>query len=232
MNGDRSGRWAAVSGFLFVALSVAGTIAIGNQPDNSKKDAVQTLTAYFSKSSNQNRAGLAYVLLLLSLFFFLWFLAGLRTRLRGSEAEPGSLSTLAVAGGVMFASLAAGAAIFSTAVGTNLSYADAYKLDPNEAILFQSLGYALLVGALLGAGVLMFSTWALARRTRAVPVWLAWVGFVFGIATLGLFFTAFFTILAFALWVLLASVVMLMPGSAAMMGVEAATTGGPAPPGA
>jgi len=226
MNGDRSGRWAAVSGLLFVALAVVGNLLITNQPDNSKTDAVRRFTEYFSKTSNQNRAGLAFVLLIFSVFFFVWFLGGLRIRLRGSQSEPGSLPTVAVAGGVVFATLAGAAAVFATAVGTTLSYADAYRLDPNTAILFQSLGYALLVGAMLGAGVLMLATWQVARQTKVLPLWLAWVGFVFGIATLGVFFTAFITILAFDLWVLLASIVMLMPGPAPRAGVEHTSAGG------
>jgi hypothetical protein len=74
----------------------------------------------------------------------------------------------------------------------------------------------------------MFATWRLARRTQVLPTWVAWVGFVFGIASLGIWFTAWFMPLAIALWVLLVSLALLGVGARQTVAAPAPATA-PAP---
>jgi hypothetical protein len=218
-------RWAAWFGIAFVALSVAAYIVgPADLPDTSGKGGLRKLSDYYAQNSNQTRGTISAILFVFAVLCFLWFLGGLRARLRSVETDVSPFSNLVLGAGVAFAVLFGAAGIFFTSVGAELAFSDSYQLDANNALFTTDGGYALLVIASLAAGVVMFSSWALARRTRILPPWAAWVGFVFGIASLGIWFTAWFMPLAIALWVLLVSLAMLGVGTGQRAESTAVTT--------
>jgi MFS family permease len=214
MPSHTTNRWSAWAGFAFVALAVVGYIlGPADLPDTSGNNGLQKLSAYFANDNNQTRDVISAILLVFAVFAFLWFLGGLRARLRSVETDVSPISNLVMGCGVAFAVLFGAAGLFFNAVGGELKFDDAYKLDANNALLTISGGYAFLVLAMIAMSVLLFASWALSRRTRVLPPWAAWVGFVFAIAGLGIWFTAWFMPLAVALWVLLVSLAMLGVGA-------------------
>jgi hypothetical protein len=218
MPSHTTNRWAAWFGIAFVALSVAA-ILVGpaNLPDTSGKDGLQKVADYFANDSNQTRSWISAILFVFAVFSFLWFLGGLRARLRSAETDVSPFSNLVLGAGVAFAVLFGATGMFVNSVGAELAFSDSYTLTSNSdlknAMFIVDGGYSLLVIAMLSAGIVMFASWGLARRTRILPAWVAWIGFVFGIATLGIWFTAWVTPLALDLWVLLVSLVMLGVGA-------------------
>ncbi len=212
MPSHTTNRWAAWFGLLFVALSVAAyLLGPANLPETDS-GAARQLSTYFAKDSSQARDTIAALLFAFSVVAFLWFLGGLRARLRSVETDVSPMSNLVLGAGVAFAVLFGAGGLLMTSIGAELNLNEGFRLDPNGALLAIAHGYDLLVIASLSMGVVMFATWALARRTRIFPAWVAWAGFVFGIATLGVWFTAWFMPLAIALWVLLVSLALLGVG--------------------
>jgi hypothetical protein len=211
MTPPTTSRWPAWAGWGFVVFAVGGyVVGPANLPDTGGKDGLSKLATYYSNTNNWDRQAVSAVLFVFSVFAFLWFLGGLRARLRSVEADVSPVSNLVMGAGVAFAVLFGAAGLFMNSIGAELKFDDAFQLttrsDFNLALFAMGAGYALLVVAMIAMSVLLFATWAIARQTRVLPPWVAWTGFVFGLAGLGIWFTAWVMPLAVALWVLLTSI--------------------------
>jgi hypothetical protein len=206
----RSARWAPWAGIAFVALVVASVFVMGSTPDGSKKNAVELFTKYYGDNSNRTQEQISWILMVFAVVAFVWFISALWGRFRRAEGEAGPYAQLALLGGGGFALLLFLAISSLTAVSLTIDYSDAYRLDANQAILMQSVGYLAFVGAMLGAGAVTFASFILGRRTGVIPTWVAWLGLVIGVASLGIYFTAWFLMFGFLLWVLLVSITWVM----------------------
>jgi hypothetical protein len=150
----------------------------------------------------------AYILIAAGLVF-LWFLSCLRSRLRAAEGDVGTLSTLTFAAGVVFVGLLAVGALALAAVPASISFAENRVPTGADTVqTAQSLGWgAILVGGMLSAAVMIFTTSILTLRTGALPKWSAWVGFLAAIALL--FAVIWIPQIALLIWALCISGAML-----------------------
>jgi hypothetical protein len=206
---NRSGwsRWAPISGIAFVAAYVVGMI-LAKTPDSS--DPAEAIAAYYpdSKSHRVQMIVAAYTLIAAGLLF-LWFLSCLRSRLRAAEGDPGTLSTLAFGTGVVFVGLLSVGALALAAVPASISFGEnKAPIGADTVQTAQSLGWgAILVGGMLSAAVMIFTSSILTLRTGALPKWSAWVGFLAAIALL--FAVIWIPQIALLIWALSVSGAML-----------------------
>lgn len=178
MSESRLERLAPLTGVVFVALLVAGTLVINNYDFLPPGDELKSFY-----ESNSVRARTGYYLILLSAVLLLWFVGSLRSRLRSAEGGTGRLSAVAFGGGVaatagMLVGNAAGlaAAVRGGADG-GISVEAATALYDFTAVLMGNtvpMGYAVLLGA----------TAVVSFRTGVFAGWLNWVTAVVAIGLL------------------------------------------------
>jgi hypothetical protein len=222
MNGSTWSRWAPISGIAFVVVYIVAMF-VAKTPDSS--DPAEKIAAYYpdSKSHRVSMIVAAYVLIGAAMLF-LWFLSGLRTRLRAAEGSDGTLSTLAFAAGVLFVGLVSVGGLALASVPASMSFAENHVTVGADTIeILMSLGYgAILVGGMLSAAVMIFAISVLTLRTGALPKWSAWVGFLAAIALL--FAVIWIPQIALLIWTLCVSGAMLARPAMTTQAVPTPTT--------
>jgi hypothetical protein len=202
-------RWAALGGVLYVVLFVIGTILQFSGAPNGDA-APSKVIAWYSDSGHRTRLHVGWVLIGLGLFFFLWFLSALRQALIRLVGE-GFLPTLATVGGAVYAALALAAASVSDGIRTmnDDTYHD--QVYPPLVHAANDAAYVLHSAGGAGVGTMMIAASLAIVRTRALPVWLGWIGVAAGIVALASI--VFFPWFVIALWLLAASVILFVAGS-------------------
>jgi len=221
MNGSSWARWSPLSGIVFVAAYILGMV-LTKAPDSS--DPAETIAAYYPdhKGHRVQMIIAAYVLIGAALLF-LWFVSGLRSRLRAAEGGTGTLSALAFAAGILFVGLLSVGALALAAPPSSMSFGQS-SVSPGADVVVtvQSLGWeAILIGGMLAAAVMIFTTSILTLRTHLLPAWTAWVGFLAAIALL--FAAVWIPQIALLIWMLVVSGAMLARPGAAMQAAPAPT---------
>jgi len=207
-------RLAPIAGILFVVLLIVGLFLIADIPE--ARDSDQEIADYLADSDRHVWNIVGFYLWVVAGISFLWFLSHLRGVLRRAEGEPGTLSTLAFIGGVLFTAmlLVSGGAVAAVPGGIELG--EANKPDPDFVRYLPQLGWVILtIGGAFAAIALVFSTSILTLKTGVFPKWVAWLGFVAALALL--FAATFLPMIALLIWVLAVSIVLLTrpPGAAA-----------------
>jgi hypothetical protein len=202
-------RWAALGGVLYVVLFVIGTILeFDGSPSGDASPS--KVIAWYSDSGHRDRLHVGWLLIGLGLFFFLWFLSALRQALIRLVGE-GFLPTLATVGGAVYAALALAAAAVSDAVRTMSDDTYRHQVYPELVHAANDASYVLHSTGGAGIGAMMIAASLAVVRTRALPVWVGWVGVAAGIIALASI--AFFPWFVIALWLLVASVILFRAGS-------------------
>ena len=202
-------RWAALGGVLYVVLFVVGAILqFSGAPSGDA--APSKVIAWYSDSGHRDRLHIGWVLIGLGLFFFLWFLGALRQALIRLVGE-GFLPTLATVGGAIYATLALAAAAVSDGIRTMNDDTYHHQVFPELVHAANDASYVLHSSGGAGIGAMMIAASLAVVRTRALPVWVGWVGVAAGIVALAsiLFFPWF----VIALWLLAASLILFLAGS-------------------
>lgn len=209
-------RWAAVAGLLFTALIVASFFTPQTPRSDSPAEAIAAQLA-----ADRPAHQLSMLLGFLASVAFLIFLTGLWSRLRRWEGPAGMFAALVLTAGAAFVALTLVAGGLYMAL---LQYASGPQPDPAVlsalTVLNEWVG-----GAVVPAGVAMFLGAALAiLTTRALPLWLGWLAAATAVLLLvslagvfeadpdgGVAGTAgFIGFLLFLVWILAASVVLLL----------------------
>jgi hypothetical protein len=169
----RLARWAPVSGILFVALWVA-TVALTDSPDSGDSDG--KILAYYAKHSNRVHHWIAFFLVAVALFFFLWFLSVVRSRLAAAEGGPGRLTAVATTAGVVFVTILTLGAVTEFSFVAAISDTSRFHPDANTIRLLQDLAYIFFVLSLFAAAAFVWAVSLLGWRAGALPRWLAGLG--------------------------------------------------------
>ena len=203
-------RWWPLTGIAFGAFWIAAFgLYLVKEPGVSDAERV----AFYNDESNQGRAQIASVLIVVAGLFFLWFLTGLRARLARAEGKDGALTALAFGAGLVASALWVVASVFWMAPGYTIQEDDAFTLDANVSRLVAEMGYLIWVFGTVVALLLVLATSLLGLKARVVPRWVAWLGFLVSAAILvSALFVGFFVFLA---WVLLVSIVFIVRGERA-----------------
>ena len=197
-------RWSPLGGLLFVALTLFSFLSpSGDGPGDTAEEVV----SYANENSGWN--DLALIFALISLILLGWFVSGLYARLR--RVDVGGWSVMALVGGVAFTVLFFTAITIWTAPLTELDNETA-SLQTAQAetyLAIDDVGWVLLGGSGIGAGLMIIAASLVALRARSVPAWAGWVGVALGVIALATI--AFVGIFAWLAWLLIASVGMLIP---------------------
>lgn len=186
--------------------------------------APEEIRSFYADSANLPNALLLLQVIALATLAFLWFIGVVRGRL--GDAEPRLFGTVFLGGGILVAGLmlAGTAALAAPMVLVSLG---GPTPEPEDVGMTRALAVSLLaVFAPRAATLVILSTAALGRVTRALPRWLVWLSYVVGIAEFVNVAVSTPTVYIFPAWIALVSVVLLVrrPTLAA---VGAATSGAP-----
>jgi len=196
-------RWSPLGGLLFVVLALFVALSpAGEGPGDTAEEVVSNA----NEKSGWN--DLALIFALLSLILLGWFVSGLYARLRRIEA--GAWSVMALVGGVAFTVLFFTAITIWTAPLTELDNESA-SLQTAQAETYlgiDDVGWFLLGGSGIGAGLMIIGASLAALRATLVPAWAGWIGVALGVISLATI--AFVGIFAWLAWLLIASVGMLI----------------------
>lgn len=191
-------RAAAVAGILFSVLLIASLVLVRLSVPANPLDAGDWL------ADGARHVSLALNLLPFAGIAFLWFIGVVRARL--GEYEDQLFATVFLGSGLLFlAMLFASAAV---AGGVLVAYAE-HPTALTESGTYgygRALTYVFLnTYAMRMAGVFMISTCTLFVRTKVMPRWLAWLGYVLALVLLLSISHYSWSAAIFPLWVLLVS---------------------------
>ena len=210
-NGVTTGRSGAIAGLVSVLLMASGVAFVASLDLPYDAPAALLVSEIEEK---RNSLGAGIFLFALAGAFLFWFLGALHSVLREAEGGTGSLSSVALAAGSLWAFLWV---LYAAMVFSAFELMGYYN-DPQAAKTAGGIGWNILVGpiAFLLPAVLLLSTAVLSIRAQALPRWLGWASAALaGLLVLGSGLGATFggpaqaAVVAFPLWVLVTSVVLL-----------------------
>jgi hypothetical protein len=201
--GLKTPRAAAVAGILFALFAMAGDFLVWSAiPADARMVGGDVI-------GNAKTLGTALNLAPFAGIAFLWFIAVLRDRL--GEHEDRFFATVVLGSGLLYiamyflsAALAGGLLSALSAQGESLLRTGAYLTGRAQVFQVQNV-YGIKV-----AGVFMMSTSTVSLRTRIIPRWLAYLGFVLALFLLLTVSSVQWTPVVFPIWVLLMSVCILV----------------------
>jgi hypothetical protein len=188
-------RLAPLTGVLFVVFTIVSFIIEGEPPgaDEGPREIVEFYT------DHEGQTIFAAIVASLAAVALIFFAATVRRALRRGEQDVGLLSVAAFGGGIVAAT--------GIATDSALRFALAEAADEIDPVALQSL-HAFWEGfffpMVVGIATLILAVGLAALRTRVIPVWLAWIGFLIAVV----FFTpaGFVAFLVSALWIIVVSV--------------------------
>src|SRR3954447_7280934 len=196
-------RLSFLGGAVYVVLFIVGTIlAFGGQPDTSKSQA--KVIAYWKVGSHRDRVNIGWLLVGIGAFFFIWFVAAVRQRIR--DADTGFLSSVVLVGGAIYATTTMAA--FSIEAGIKTMSDDTFQhtVYPELIHAADDAGWVLHAGGSIGIAALIIATSVASMRLGRIGRGLGITSIVAGVISLGAI--AFFPAFVIALWILLTSLVM------------------------
>ena len=205
----RAARLGGIGGILYVVLFIPAYI-VGSPDAPNRASTDQGVFDYFAEGVG---AFLFFngVLTIFALFFLLWFLGALYGVLRSAEGdeEGGWLSSAALVGGIVFATLSYAGVAVEIVHPATLSRFEDFEPDPQLVFMTLALASWLYHFCQVGTSVLATATSLLALRTGILPTWMAYVGFVVALLALLHFLIPLLGALAGLLWIAVVSVLML-----------------------
>jgi hypothetical protein len=198
---DRARRdlLAGVSGLVFTVLYLTILLVL-TRPLAPEYPSADQVHGYLS--DNTAKIFGSAVLWGVAGLFWILFLSGLRSVLRTAEGRTSRLSSAAFAGGILWLAMAWTAAPVEVGLATRLKRGT----DPSLYIALQDVAHWFVVYGFIGIAVLAGATFMLARRTKILPAWLAWISLVTSLTSLLFDLASPVGFLMFAVWMVAASV--------------------------
>src|SRR3954468_585803 len=203
-------QWAGIAAIAFVVLTLISVFSTGEPP--SADDAIGKIRDYLV--DHRTALLVSNFLGLVAIPLVIWFGVVLRDVLRGDRVA-NALGTASLAGLLLTAPLA----MVGGAIGSAPIYVDGVaKTMGDDSLRIVYEGQSLLFGA-TAAGLTLFAvaTGLAIYRTRSLPTYTMWLAFLAAIGNViallstlapGISLLALFGVLTFALFVLVAGIVM------------------------
>jgi hypothetical protein len=170
---DRLGRYAPLTGLVFVVLVLVAILSSHSSPGSSASGS-RVIAFYTAHHSSQQATDILFTI---GSVFLLFFAASVYGFLRRSEAA-GTLALLGLGGALL---LALGFAVFSS---IDFALADVpSKLSPDTARALNVLDSDFIFPLVIGAWTFGIAMGLAIVRSRTLPIWLGWTLIVIGIVT-------------------------------------------------
>ena len=207
MSGGGLVRLGGVCGLLYVLLMVPAYV-VGTPDAATSTSGVREVLGYFGTSAG-NFVFFNGTIPLLSTFFFLWFLGVLYGMLRRAEGVDGVLSTVVLAGGMLFITLScAGYTVEIMHPAAAQRFVD-FVPDPQLAFSSLALSTWLYHFCQVGDAVMISAASLVVLGSGILPRWLALVGFLAALLALLHFLFPLLGAVSGLVWVTLVSALML-----------------------
>src|SRR5881394_1612585 len=199
-------RWAALSGAVYVLLFVVGTIVLFSGAKGGD-DPPATVIKWYSDSGHRDRVNFGWILIGLSIFFLLWFIAALRRAVNAGDPD-GILTSVVTIGGSIYAALALVAVALNDGIRTMSDDTFQHRVYPELIHAADEAGWVIHASGAAGlAAMIIAASYAFMSR-GTWPKWAGWLGMVIGVLSLAAI--VFFPQFLFLLWILVVSVVMFL----------------------
>lgn len=199
-------RWTALGGVLYVVLFVIGTI-VNFSGAPSGDDAPAKFIQWYSDSGHRDRIHIAWILIGLSVFFLLWFIAALRRAVSAIDGE-GILTAVVGIGGGIYAALAFAASALNDGIRTMSDDTYQHRVFPELIHAADDATWVMHASGAVGLGAMIIAASLAFMWSGTWPGWAGWVGLVAGILSLASI--AFFPQFLFLLWILVVSIWMFL----------------------
>ena len=209
----RSVESAALAGIVYAILAFTALTLLTRLPSLSLSS--EEIAAWYQDAANRTPVVIGLNLAAISSVAFLWFVAVIRRRV--GDREDRFFATVFLGSGILYVGmwLVAATLLAATAVAPDL-FAGAEVDKASHTLMAGTAGGLLLVAGPRVQAVFVLTTSTLILRTGVMPKWLAYFGYVMGLA---LFVTPLIIQpigLGFPAWVLIVSVTILFSRNAAL----------------
>ena len=216
--------WGPLAGIAFAVLFPVGLV-LYNLPVGGGASSDEEIRAFYADGGDRMRVVVATYLVALAALAFAAFVAYLSMWLRAVDAAAEGLGLVVLVAGAVAAAMLLAGAVALGALGVAIALGGEPETlgDTGVARFLGHLGYGLvlLCGA-FSAALLIVAASFVGLRTRALPTWLVWGGFV--AAAVLLVAVVFLPMLALPLWVLAVSIVLLRRPAPIRTAAEARST--------
>jgi hypothetical protein len=203
-------RWTILGGVLYVVFFVIGTIMLFNGAPNGDAAPAKVIQ-WYSDSGHRDRVNTGWILITLSVFCLLWFIAALRRAVSIVDGE-GILTGVVSIGGGIYAALAFASVALNTGIRTMSDDTYQHRVFPDLIHAAGDVTWVMHATGAVGLGAMIIAA-SLAFLWGGVwPTWAGWVGVVVGVLSLAS--VAFFPQFLFLLWILVVSVVIFLQSRA------------------
>ncbi len=163
-------RWGVATGYVVVALGIAGAAFERGAPTASApaEEILSFMLKYRSELLMQS------LLFVLSAGVYFWFFGSLRSYLMKGEGDSGRLATVTFGAGVVWAGLQMILQSLQVALAIGVSS----DIDPAFVGIFSDLMYALSVIAYVPMAIVLLTVAVVSFRTDILPGWIAWLSLV------------------------------------------------------
>ena len=199
-------RWTFLGGIVYVVFFVIGVIMIfGDAPDSSSAPA--KIINYYSDSGHRDRINVGWILIGLSLFFLLWFVAALRRVVSLVDGE-GILTTVVGLGGGIYIAGAAVSVALNDGIRTMSDDTYQHKVFPELIHAADDATWMIHSTAAMGLAAMIIAASLALMWAGAWPTWAGWLGVLVGILSLAS--VVFFPQFLFLLWILIVSIMLFL----------------------
>ena len=204
---------AAIAGIAYAILAFIALTLLTRQPSLALSS--EEIAAWFEDAGNRTPVVIGLNLAAISSVAFLWFVAVIRRRI--GDREDRFFATVFLGSGVLYIAmwLVAATLLAAASVAPDL-FAGAAVDKASHTLMAGTAGGLLLVAGPRVQAVFVLTTSTLILRTGVMPKWLAYFGYVIGLA---LFITPLIIQpigLGFPVWVLIVSVTIVFSRNAAL----------------
>jgi hypothetical protein len=197
---------AFLGGALYVVFFVVGTILLfSGAPDSSSAPA--KIIKYYSDSGHRDQINGGWILIGLSLFFLLWFVAALRRAVSLIDGE-GILTTVVGLGGGIYIAVAGAAVALTDGLRTMSDDTYHHQVFPELIHAADDVGWVMHATGALGLAAMIIAASLAFMWAGTWPTWAGWLGVIVGILSLAS--VAFFPQFLFLLWILIVSIMMFL----------------------
>ena len=199
-------RWTILGGVLYVVFFVIGTIMLFSGAPNGDAAPAKVIQ-WYSDSGHRDRINVGWVLITLSVFCLLWFIAALRRAVSMVDGE-GILTGVVGLGGGIYAALTFASVGLNTGIRTMSDDTYQHRVYPDLIHAAGDATWVMHATGAVGLGAMIIAASFAFMWGGLWPTWAGWVGVVAGVLTLASI--AFFPQFLFLLWILVVSIVIFL----------------------